>query len=133
MSCTPLVMSITLVLATTSTLSLYHIGVVDHYGDPHHPVVHHLGIVDCPKITYHHGVFLVYGVITTLVLLTTSALRDGLPKKVETAKRNCTALSRQVLCRPCAGSCRPRVPLLSSLDVVDQFGDSSGLSPSYAS
>ena len=81
MSCTPLVMSITLVLATTSTLSLYHIGVVDHYGDPHHPVVHHLGIVDCPKITYHHGVFLVYGVITTLVL------RDGLPKKVETAKK----------------------------------------------
>ena len=73
MSCTPLVMSITLVLATTSALSLYHIGVVDHYGDPHHPVVHHLGIVDCPKITYHHGVFLVYGVITTLVLLTTSA------------------------------------------------------------
>ena len=52
MSCTPLVMSITLVLATTSTLSLYHIGVVDHYGDPHHPVVHHLGIVDCPKIIY---------------------------------------------------------------------------------
>ena len=103
------------------------IGVVDHYGDPQHPVVHHLGIVDCPKITYHHSVFLVYGVITTLVL------RDGLPKKVETAKRNCTALSRQVLCRPCAGSCRPRVPLLSSLDVVDQFGDSSGLSPSYAS